>query len=177
MSKERLTPYEREFAEKNHNVIYAYLHDRKLNVEEYYEVVLLDYIRAVRRYNREKRLQKYSFCTMAWKCMDTACGNYWRKKRRKHDHEIMSLDAGYQENVESLHDAFEDKSWDNVWDEIETLDCIKGIVMRLTDTQIRQLELLYVGYNCREVAEILGVNEHKERDSRKAIRKIAEDIL
>lgn len=99
------------------------------------------------------------------------------KKRRKHDHEIMSLDAGCQENVESLHGAFEDRSWDNVWDEIETLDCIKGIVMRLTDTQIRQLELLYAGYNYREVAEILGVDRHKERDSRKAIRKIAEDIL
>lgn len=79
MSTERRTPYEREFAEKNHNVIYAYLHDRKLNVEEYYEVVLLDYVRAARRYNREKRLQKYSFCTIAWKCMDTACGNYRRK--------------------------------------------------------------------------------------------------
>ena len=70
-----LTDTERLFAEERHALIYKFLNTNGLPEDEFYDVVAFGYLRAVRRYHREKKLQKYSFNTIAWQAMRTETRN------------------------------------------------------------------------------------------------------
>ncbi len=62
-----LTEEEREFASRkeNHNCIYAYCHMNHLDVEEWYDRLIFDYLNVVKLYVTEKpELQRYAFSTI-----------------------------------------------------------------------------------------------------------------
>ena len=42
-----LTEEQRHFAAENHNLIYTYLWDRRLEVDDYYDIAVFGYLRAV----------------------------------------------------------------------------------------------------------------------------------
>lgn len=71
-----LNQAEQDFAVKNHNLVYTYLHKRNLDIDEFYDIVIFGYLRAVAKYHDRKDLQKYSFSNIAWRCMDTSFGNH-----------------------------------------------------------------------------------------------------
>lgn len=45
-----LNDTQRIFAEKNHNLVYKFLHEKNLPASEYYDIVIFGYLRAVQRY-------------------------------------------------------------------------------------------------------------------------------
>ena len=53
-----LTDTERLFAEERHALIYKFLNTNGLPEDEFYDVVAFGYLRAVRRYHREKKDRK-----------------------------------------------------------------------------------------------------------------------
>ena len=50
-----LNDTQRIFAEKNHNLVYKFLHEKNLPASEYYDIVIFGYLRAVQRYLTDKR--------------------------------------------------------------------------------------------------------------------------
>ena len=48
-----LTDEQRQFAAENHNLIYKYLWDRRLEIDDYYDIAVFGYLRAVKRYLTE----------------------------------------------------------------------------------------------------------------------------
>lgn len=48
-----LTDEQRQFAAENHNLIYTYLWDRRLEIDDYYDIAVFGYLRAVKRYLTE----------------------------------------------------------------------------------------------------------------------------
>ena len=48
-----LTEEQRQFAAENHNLIYKYLWDRRLEIDDYYDIAVFGYLRAVKRYLTE----------------------------------------------------------------------------------------------------------------------------
>lgn len=71
-----LTPEQKTFAEKHHGLVYKFLNKNQLSADEFYDVVIFGYLRAVRRFFTETALQKYSFSTIAWNCMRVDLFNY-----------------------------------------------------------------------------------------------------
>lgn len=117
-----LNEEERYFAQKNHNIIYDFLHKNKLCVEEYYDLASIGYVIAVANYCRRPELRKYAFTTIAWPKMRTEVGNYQDHVRRTGIKEI-SMDEFRTDHGESLEDilGFSDKAICEVefWTDIE----------------------------------------------------------
>ena len=44
-----LNETQRIFADKNHNLVYKFLHEKNLPASEYYDIVIFGYLRAVQR--------------------------------------------------------------------------------------------------------------------------------
>lgn len=70
---EALNQKERKFAEEHHALIYAFLWCHHLPESEYYDLLAIAYLRAVKEYNSEPELRKkYEFSTIAFQKMRDA---------------------------------------------------------------------------------------------------------
>lgn len=69
---EALSPEQRQFAAEQHNLIYAYLKEKGLYHEEYYDIAAIGYLQAVKRYLTQPALRQYAFSTIAWSACDKA---------------------------------------------------------------------------------------------------------
>ena len=49
---ERMSDIERKFAEENHNLVYSFLHSNKYNIEDFYSIAVMGYLKAVQAYIR-----------------------------------------------------------------------------------------------------------------------------
>ena len=78
-----LNDTQRIFAEKNHNLVYKFLHEKNLPASEYYDIVIFGYLRAVQRYLTDPNLAGYSFATVAWRAMEGEIVNAHRTARRR----------------------------------------------------------------------------------------------
>lgn len=48
-----MTPAQQLFAEEHHNLVYAFLNEKKLPEDEYYDVVVFGYLQAVMDYTTQ----------------------------------------------------------------------------------------------------------------------------
>ena len=78
-----LNDTQRIFAEKNHNLVYKFLHEKNLPASEYYDIVIFGYLRAVQRYLTDPNLAGYSFSTVAWRAMEGEVVNTHRTDKRR----------------------------------------------------------------------------------------------
>ncbi len=99
-----LNEEEQKFATQHHNIIYDYLHKRKLPIEEYYDLACIGYVHAVADYCRRFELHKYAFTTIAWYGMRAYIGNYQDHIRRK-SAELVSIDAEITDSGGNLADV------------------------------------------------------------------------
>lgn len=60
-----LTDEQRDYAAEHHALVYKFLKDNHLPMDEFYDVVIFGYLRAVRRYLTEPALRQYKFTTIA----------------------------------------------------------------------------------------------------------------
>lgn len=96
-----LNDTQRIFADKNHNLVYKFLHEKNLPASEYYDIVIFGYLRAVQRYLTDPNLSGYSFATVAWRAMEGEVVNTHRTdKRRFRGHPLRPVPA-------VLHRAFD----------------------------------------------------------------------
>ena len=76
-----LTEEQKAFAEINHNLVYQFLRRKNYSIEEYYNVVILDYIMACQMYLERGDLQeKYDFPIIAYMRMNSAISNHFKAK-------------------------------------------------------------------------------------------------
>lgn len=78
-----LTPEQRMFAADHHELVYNFLRESGLPEDEYYDIVIFGYLKAVSRYFKEPDLRRYTFATVAWKAMQGALANHQRTAGRK----------------------------------------------------------------------------------------------
>lgn len=89
-----LTTEQQDFAARNHKLVYAFLRDKHLKVDDFYDIVIFRYMRAAQRYLEEPSLQKYSFSTIAYSNMNSAMHHYFvAMKRQKRTAKIISFDS------------------------------------------------------------------------------------
>jgi hypothetical protein len=74
--KAPLTQIEADYAAEHHDLIYAFLRKNHYPVDEYYDVVVFGYLRAVRKYLSREELRSYAFSTIAFAAMRSSMGNH-----------------------------------------------------------------------------------------------------
>ncbi len=137
----KLNQKERSFAEDNHNLIYAFLHRYRLPQTEYYDILAIAYLKAVKEYNEKPELrQKYAFSTIAYKKMWSAKVKQYHTERVRELHTAFSLNdfttkgKEYIEKQADQQDAFRKFEMQQ---EVEKF--LEDIMPALTERQRRQL--------------------------------------
>lgn len=170
-----LTPEQSAFAGEHENLIKRYLHLRRLSVDEYYDVAVFGYLRAVRRYFTEPALSRLNFRNVAYMSMRGELGNAFRAR-----HAAMR-DAPVSTYIEDI-DA--DSLDDMVPQRLEAAERLSEAEERLAGCLThRQAKIVYLkasGCSDQETAKIchLRASELKEElaDARDNVVRFAPDL-
>lgn len=75
-----LTEEEKIFAEEHHDFLYIYMRNRHLLIEEWYDLLVIPYLQAVKKYCSRPELQEaYVFEQIAYKVLSCAQHHHYRK--------------------------------------------------------------------------------------------------
>ena len=144
-----LTEEEKIFAENNHDNIYYFLRKKGYDIEEYYDIAVMGYLKAVQKYCRDDELKsKWAFSTICNNVMWREIGNERKKQytqKRMPEGGFTSLDLLPDESNESfvnciITSTLEDDFFEE-YDRLEEANRAKEIFSQLTDIQ-RKIAIL-----------------------------------
>lgn len=93
MKGTKLTERQRLFATEHHNVLEEFLIKRGLDYDDYYDVVVFKFLKAVKQYDEIERLRKQAFEDVAVSLMQMAVDNHRRAlKQQRENVFVLSLD-------------------------------------------------------------------------------------
>ncbi len=164
-----LTKEQRDFAAERHNLIYAFLNDKGLPEDEYYDIVVFGFLRAVRRYLNLPHLQKYSFSTIAWSSMDCSLVNHFRgQNRQKRKGHTISLDTlVFEDEVLPLTEVL--SAPDRLMADLEVQLMLHDLAAKVTRQQMDVVRQRHEGYCLREIAK-------SQRTTIKHIQELLQDV-
>ena len=161
-----LTKEEQAFAEENHELMYKYMKAYKLDLEEWYDVLIIPYLQAIKKYFSYSDLRKYKFERICFRTLDSARKNHWIKSERMKCYP----DGNY----------FYYPTQTTTEDEALALGMLKVAVESLTDTQREILLSLVNGSRSSDVIEKLGISSatyyRQVRTIKQIIRGEEEDV-
>ncbi len=147
-----LTQEQQAFAADHHNLVYTFLNEHRLPEDDYYDVAIFGYLRAVSNYFNRSELREYAFSTIAWHCMWSDVFNQFRKQRRLNRNAVtVSLDDIYDDHP-VLADVFMVEDYI-----IEAMDLSmlrEQLSIALPQEQAEVLQLAADGYSLRDIASL-----------------------
>lgn len=154
----KMTEEQKAFAEQHHDeVVGGFLAKKQLDYDEYWGVVILKYLYAVRIYLEKPELQIYSFKTIAYRQMYSAVHDYWTYKNRpKRKANVVSLDdfdsygAGIKEHL--IHASTP------VMEQIEAVEAWSQVKLSLSEKELDAIQKKADGYSYREIARQSGIS-------------------
>ena len=151
-----LTEIERELAEKNHNLVYEFLKAHKYDIEEYYNIAVMGYLKGIQKYYRRTERNSSELPGICWNCMRSEMGNHFKmeKARKRQPVEI---------NQEAVHSAE---------DEAITTELLNAVMENMTAQQQDIVALKILGYSNLEVCLMLEINTSSYYRELERIRKL-----
>lgn len=162
-----LTDEEKAFAAdwENYKKLFEFMHYYHLNQEEWYDILIIPYLQAVKKYHvREDLRAKYKFWHVCNLILSKAVFNHNRamsRQKRKPEGEILSLDFTLEGDNPFAEYVIADLWLDRNQDmEKFVLDkvMLENILMGLTDVQGRIFEMLLEGYSKTEIGKQLSIS-------------------
>lgn len=174
MSEVPLTKEQRDFATKWHNLIYTYLHSKELPEEDYYDIVVFGFLRAVKEFFSDSALRlKYSFSTIAWRKMEDSLIDYYRgqscQKRQAYVISLHSYDGPY--TLEEVLPAP-----DKVMAQLETELLLHDLAALASRQQMAVVRMKSAGYNMREIAKKESITMKRVRELLEEIRALLDEV-
>lgn len=169
LSDSPLTAEERVFAEAHHNLMYRYMRIHDLDIEEWYDRLIIAYLNSVKKYFRYEKLQNLKFEQVFFRTLDNARSNYWRdlnRYKRCPEGGIWSI-----EGLETINN--------NEGDDYDFYNCLADDKISLNDIVINNLYtsalidelekeqykkivlLLIEGYSGEEIRNMLHIGYKK----------------
>jgi RNA polymerase sigma factor (sigma-70 family) len=150
MELRRLTETESKFAEENYNLIADFLRKSKLDAGEFFDVVVLDYLKAVQNYLNTDLKERFPFEGIAFMYMKRAVNHYFRELKALKRNSGNGTDLSYEEMEIFIGDS-------ESFSETEIKQAIMEIMGKLTDEQQRIFLDKLKGYSLKEIAEMNGM--------------------
>lgn len=147
-----LTEEQSAFAGEHESLIGKYLGIRRLPKDEYYDVVVFGYLRAVRNYLTVPRLQTYRFTTIAFRAMSCELFNHFRAQRA-----AMRYATVLEYNEDRHTDSLEDPVAMLVERAEDLAETRRQLSYCLSTRQNKIIHLKVSGYSVREAAKAHGV--------------------
>lgn len=162
-----LTEEQRRFAEQNHALVYKFLHQHELSVDDYYDIVIFGFLLAVQRYLTDASLAPYAFSTVAWSAMESALRNHRRTARRKLRLRTGSGRHGrYRLNRAA---SLPESEW---MSQLETTLLLHTLATLVTAQQMKVLQLRAQGVSVRSIAARLKTNVRQVNELLEDVRNI-----
>lgn len=159
-----LTPEQRDYAAEHHGLVYKFLNNNQLPEDEFYDVVIFGYLRAVRRYHTVSYLRKYAFSTIAWQAMHSDLFKYRRAQScQKRNAEVVSIHTALGPNSHySLEETI--PGHDKLMQALEERLMLHELAGKVSCQQMDMVRRSAYGYNLREIArqQKTSVNRIKE---------------
>lgn len=178
-----LTEEQKAFAENNHNLVYRFLYRKNYSIEEYYNVVILDYVMACQMYlEREDLKKKYNFPIIAYMRMNSAVSNYFKAKNykcRKAEHGVVSLEQLSDPDIRTGKEPEADNldTLEKIIQAEQDGDFIGNILLLLPERQGKIALYLMDGYKEREIYTLLGIGRKIYQSDIKEIRDVLENLV
>ncbi len=149
----KMTAEESAFAEEHHGVVFSYLSFSKLPVDEFYDIAIFGYLRAVRKYLARSELrEQYKFSTIAYRAM--SCDVYHSREYLRRARRLGIID-------QLDHDHMAADRRDTVAEAVNNVIDFEAVVRQITPTQRLIASLRADGYHDREIAAICGIKYKK----------------
>lgn len=169
LSDSPLTAEERVFAEAHHNLMYHYMRIHDLDIEEWYDRLIIAYLNSVKKYLRYEKLQSLKFEQVFFRTLDNARSNYWRdlnRYKRCPEGGIWSI-----EGLETINNnEGDDYDFYNclIDDRISLNDIVidslytSALIDELEKEQYKKIVLLLIeGYSGEEIRNMLHIGYKK----------------
>lgn len=173
---ERMSDIERKFAEENHNLVYSFLHSNKYNIEDFYSIAVMGYLKAVQAYIKDGNIKEnYSFSCIAWLYMKSEIKDYFKaeSRQKRTTENIISLDAVADEDGKQ----FEIVGIGTIEQDQIDYEFITEIFMNLSDVQKAILQMRISGYSNTDICRIKKIASSSFYAEMKKIKKVAKNIL
>ena len=170
-----LTPTERKFAKEKHYLITDFLKRSKLDADEFFDVVVFDFLLAVENYLNNKELQKKcNFEAFSYMYMKRIVYRYFREQKTLK----RSSEAGADISFDEV-DAYIGKSINSMENSssLEYEETIKQIESILTLEQQRIFFDKLEGYSLKEIAENNGIKAKRAYNQFQKIKAVVADVM
>lgn len=154
-----LTSEEQKFAEIHIDLVDKFLRFERLDPAEYYDIVIFGYLEAVQKQYRDPIAEeRQNFKALAKICMRHAVGEDWKfQNKEKRRGNPLSLDyVEADEDDYSFYDLIKDTVQD-AENQVVDSDLIARILAVATPREREAIDLACLGYETREIAEIMGI--------------------
>ena len=161
-----LTDEEREFAAdwNNYKKIFEFMNYYKMNEEEWYDILIIPYLQAVKKYHvREDLRKKYKFWHVCNLILSKAVYNHNRalnRQKRIPVNGILSLDYVIEGDNQFAEYRI-DELWIDKRQQVEKIvldkEMLTEILIGLNDVQGKIFEMLLEGYSKTEIGKMLCI--------------------
>lgn len=174
-----LTAEEREFAAEHHGLIYRYMKNMKLDPEEWYDLLIVNYLQSVKRYFSNPQLHVYGFVPILFRRLDAARQAHFKAikaKKRKPSGTLVSLDAEYAE-IKNLYNCIGIVGGKSPESEIVAMEQMTEMLSSLSDTQRKIAELKVDGYSSKEIYSALKMKPSTYYVEVNRIKKVLAEMI
>ena len=170
-----LTKEQQTFATAHHSLVYKFLNENRLPEDEFYDVVIFGYLKAVRDYFSDLTAQKFSFSTIATRQMKFRLYDYFRtQERRKRNMEVLSIHVGLYPDGAPLEDTI--PAHDPIMQQLEMDLLLHELAGRVSKQQMDIVHLKQGGYGLREIARTQKVPMRRIKELLAEVHDVLLDI-
>ena len=163
-----LTKEQQDFATQHHSLVYKFLNSNHLSEDEFYDVVIFGYLKAVNDYFNVKHAQKYSFSTIANRQMQFSLYDYLRAQSRiKRKANTISIHLALCADGTPLEEAISIEN--DCLQQLELELLIHDLANHISKQQMDIVRDKIYGYGIREIS-------HRKQLSMKRIHELLEEV-
>ena len=179
--KSILNKCEQRFADEHKKIVYSYLKRKRLSYDEFYDVIIFGYLRAVANYLNKPELRKYKFSTIAFRAMNTEVSNYYRaNNRKKRKHIKVSLDTILFKEGLPLSEIIPDPNEEIDAENVNNQNLLKEMFSYVNPEERKIWELIASGFTYKETALICKIStavvNNRLHKFRKRLKELFSDI-
>lgn len=166
---------EKEYAAENYHLINKFLKLSKLDAEEFFDVVVLDFLLSVEIYlNNAELRKKYCFEAISYTYMRRAVYRHFRSQKALKRCSVVGKDISLEEI-----EVYSGKSISTMenFSSLEYMETVKQIEENLTAEQQRIFFDKLDGYSLKEIAENSGIKPKRVYRQFGKIKGIVADVM
>lgn len=176
MEKERIRPLtttEKQFASDNYHLINGFLKRSKLDAEEFFDIVVMDFLLSVEIYLNNADLQsRATFEAVSFMYMKRAVYRHFREQKTMKRSSEAGADISFEEVDVCISDSI-----CNMEKSLEYRETIKQIENILTAEQQQIFFDKLEGYSLKEIAEINGIKPKRVYKQFGKIKAVVADVM